>query len=279
MEIIMAIFLAGALAVICSLYLRLKNSEKTIQEKDAELTKYVMENVDMQKQIAEAECDYKYQKEMADEIIKIQNQSRALKHDMKNHTLVIMSYLEKGQIKEARQYTSDILDRLNAMYTYVSVGNSLLNYIINHKLSRAKEMKIDIKAEIENLSFSYMDSIDFSSLLNNMLDNATEAAVQTKRKMLFVTITHQKGFDIIHVGNSIDHSVLEQNPGLETSKNEPAHGVGMKQIKKIIEKYDGVLDIYEEQDLFHVVAGLQNTKNEHITDGLSQHSSRLSHKD
>lgn len=105
MEIIMAILLAGALAVICSLYLRLKNSEKTIQEKDAELTKYVMENVDMQKQIAEAECDYKYQKEMADEIIKIQNQSRALKHDMKNHTLVIMSYLEKGQINEARQYT------------------------------------------------------------------------------------------------------------------------------------------------------------------------------
>lgn len=279
MEIIMAILLAGALAVICSLYLRLKNSEKTIQEKDAELTKYVMENVDMQKQIAEAEYDYKYQKEMADEIIKIQNQSRALKHDMKNHTLVIMSYLEKGQINEARQYTSDILDSLNAMYTYVSVGNSLLNYIINHKLSKAKEMKIDIKAEIENLSFSYMDSIDFSSLLNNMLDNATEAAVQTKRKMLFVTITHQKGFDIIHVGNSIDHSVLEQNPGLETSKNEPSHGVGMKQIKKIIEKYNGVLDIYEEQELFHVVAGLQNTKNEHITDGLSQHSSRLSHKD
>lgn len=34
----------------------------------------------------------------------------------------------------------------------------------------------------------------------------------------------------------------------------------MKQIKKIIEKYDGVLDIYEEQDMFHVVAGLQNIK-------------------
>lgn len=260
MELILMILLAAAAAVICSMYPQLKNAKKTIREKDAELTKYVMENVDMSKQLAEMEHDYKYQKEMADEIIKIQNQSRALKHDMKNHTLVILSFLEKGKTEEAMQYTSEILDRLNAMYTYVSAGNSLLNYIINRKLSYAKEIKIDIKAEIENLSFSYMDSIDFSSLLNNMLDNGIEAAVKSKRKLLAVTITHQKGFDIVHVRNSIDQSVLKQNPRLKTSKNEPSHGVGIKQIKKIIEKYSGVLDIYEEQDMFHVTAGLQDSE-------------------
>lgn len=41
------------------------------------------------------------------------------------------------------------------------------NFIVNNKLSKAKDMQIDIKAEIENLSFSYMDSIDSSVLEKN----------------------------------------------------------------------------------------------------------------
>ena len=154
--------------------------------------------------------------------------------------------MEKNQIEEAKQYTSEILDKLNAMYTYISVGNALLNFIINSKLSKAKELGLEIKAEIENLPFSYMDSIDFSSLLSNILDNAMEAAVDSERKMLGVTIAHKKGFDTIAVKNSIDQSVLERNPELRTSKTEQGHGLGIKQIRAIVEKYDGELDIYEE---------------------------------
>ena len=142
------------------------------------------------------------------------------------------------------------------MYTYISVGNSLLNFIINSKLSKAKEMKLEIKAEIENLPFSYMDSIDFSSLLNNILDNAIEAAVRSKKKILTVTIAHKKGFDTIAVKNSIDQSVLDNNPEFQTSKTEPGHGLGMKQIRAIVEKYDGELDIYEEQGMFCVFVAL-----------------------
>ena len=52
---------------------------------------------------------------MAEEIKKIQEQSRLLKHDMKNHTLVMLSYLEEDRIEEAKKYASDILDKLNKM--------------------------------------------------------------------------------------------------------------------------------------------------------------------
>ena len=256
MMILMAVLFVGADAVILKLYIQRKKDAAMIQEKDLELTKYVAENVDLKQQMAEIQHDYELQKDMADEIVKMREQSRTLKHDMKNHTLVILSYLEKNQIEEAKQYTSEILDKLNAMYTYISVGNSLLNFIINSKLSKAKEMKLEIKAEIENLPFSYMDSIDFSSLLNNILDNAIEAAVRSEKKILTVTIAHKKGFDTIAVKNSIDQSVLDNNPEFQTSKTEPGHGLGMKQIRAIVEKYDGELDIYEEQGMFCVFVAL-----------------------
>lgn len=235
---------------------RRKAEKLHYQMLDKMLTQYVADNLDMEKQLAEMKQEYDKQQDMEKEIRNMQEQSRLLKHDMKNHTLVMLSYLEEGRTMEAKQYASDILDKLNKMYTYVNVGNSLLNYIINTKLSKAREMGIEIKAEIENLAFAYIDSVDFSSLLNNILDNAVEAALQSKEKKLEVSILGQKGFDTITVKNSIDTSVLEQNPDLVSTKREEGHGYGMKQMRTITEKYNGMLDIYEKNGRFIVAVML-----------------------
>lgn len=221
-------------------------------ELDQMLTRYVADNLDMEKQLSDVKNDYNIQQEMADEIRRMQEQSRLLKHDMKNHTMVMLSYFEENKIEEAKLYAGEILDKLNKMYTYVNVGNSLLNYIINHKLSAAKASGIEIKAEIENLAFDYMDGVDFSALLNNLLDNAIEGALLSKEKKLEVKIFSQKGFDIITVENSIEKSVLENNPGFVSAKQEPGHGNGVKQIRRITEKYNGDIDIYEKNNRFVV---------------------------
>ena len=229
-----------------------KANQEKYEEQDKLLTRYLADNLDMEKRLSDIRDDYDKQQEMAEEIRRIQQQIGLLKHDMKNHTLVILSYLEENKTEEARQYAGEILDKLNRMYTYVNVGNSLLSYIINSKLSMAKEQGIEIKAEIENLSFSYMDSVDFSSLLNNMLDNAVNGALESEGKKLEVNIVSEKGFDVITVKNSIDGSVLKDNPELATSKEEPGHGYGMKQMKAVTEKYEGNIDIYEKDGMFVV---------------------------
>lgn len=229
-----------------------KVDQAKYEEQDKLLTRYLADNLDMEKRLSDIRDDYDKQQEMAEEIRRIQQQIGLLKHDMKNHTLVILSYLEENKTEEARQYAGEILDKLNRMYTYVNVGNSLLSYIINSKLSMAKEQGIEIKAEIENLSFSYMDSVDFSSLLNNMLDNAVNGALESEGKKLEVNIVSEKGFDVITVKNSIDGSVLKDNPELTTSKEEPGHGYGMKQMKAVTEKYEGNIDIYEKDGMFVV---------------------------
>lgn len=252
----MYVILAVIIIILVILLIRETNKRKAdkakYEEQDKLLTRYLADNLDMEKKLSDIRDDYDRQKDMAEEIRRIQQQVRLLKHDMKNHTLVILSYLEENKTEEARQYAGEILDKLNRMYTYVNVGNSLLSYIINSKLSVAKERGIEIKAEIENLPFSYMDSVDFSSLLNNMLDNAIRGALDSECKKLEMNIASEKGFDVITVKNSIDGSVLEDNPELETSKEEPGHGYGMKQMKAVIEKYEGSMDIYEKDGMFVV---------------------------
>ena len=255
MEIVAGI-LAGMVLVLAGLWMREYKSKKKLEQKQKEqdqmLTQYVAKNLDMEKQLKDMTQDFEKQQSMAAEIKRIQQQIRSLKHDMKNHTLVILSYLEEEKPEEARVYAGELLDMLNKMYTYVNVGNSLLNHIMNHKLSEAKEAGIEIKAEIENCAFSFMDSVDFSALLNNLLDNAIAGALDSREKKLEVQISYQKGFDVITVKNSIDSSVLLNNPDLISTKEEAGHGLGMKQIKSIVEKYNGNIDIYEKNNKFVV---------------------------
>lgn len=250
---IVAILIVHIIILLCLLikvYLQIKSTRQKEAEKDKLLTETIARNLDLEKELSEMKAEYTKQQDMAKEIKNIQEQSRLLKHDMKNHILVILSCLEAEKLKEARDYTSNILDNLNKMYTYINVGNSLMNYILNSKLSRAKELGIEIKAEIENLAFDYMDSVDFSSLLNNLLDNAILAASNSAEKRLEVVISNRNGFDSIMVKNSIDTSVLSVNPDLKSTKQGENHGFGMVQIRKITEKYQGMIDIYEKDSRF-----------------------------
>ncbi len=186
-----------------------------------------------------------------EEIRKLHENIRSLKHDMKNHLMVVASYLNKEDYAGARQYTSHILDKLNAVHSYIETGNSLLNHIINEKLNLARTHGISVKAEIENVSFAKMESLDFSALLSNLLDNAIEACQKENAPELQVQILTKRGYEILLVKNRITQSILETNPGLHTTKDEKlTHGVGVVQIKSIVQKYEGLCDFYEEEGWF-----------------------------
>lgn len=209
---------------------------------------------------AELEYEFSVWKESAQEVQEqdmeiraLHDKMRRLKHDLKNHLMVISSYLNDEDYAEAKSYTSQILDKLNSVHSYIETGNSLLNHILNEKLEKARLRGVLVKAEVENLSFSKMESIDFSALLSNILDNAVEACEKEKDPQLFVRLVRRREYDTIFVKNKISHSVLESNPELYSTKPEKSfHGIGIEQIKGIIKKYDGMCDFYEEDGFFCV---------------------------
>ncbi len=188
-----------------------------------------------------------------EEIRMLHQNVRKLKHDMKNHMMVLASYLNSNDIEAAKAYTSEILDKLNAMHSYIETGNSLLNHILNEKLELARGLGISVQAEIETLSFVSMRSIDFSALLTNLLDNAIEASQKEDNPELRIRIAAERGYHTIRVKNRITDSVLEKNPELSSTKKEKdLHGLGIPQIKEIVDNYNGMYDFYEEDGFFCV---------------------------
>lgn len=217
---------------------------------EAKYDALLAEKMDLEYKCKALESDFAHEKEQGEEILKLHERARRLKHDMKNHVMVIAAYLQENQIDEARNYLSQILDELNSMYTYIETGNTLMNHILNVKLEEAHNKGIHVKAMIENLSFSRMNSVDFASVLTNLLDNAVEG-VNGIEPIIYVEVSKKRGYERLLIKNTILKSVLESNPNLKSTKGlSDMHGYGTGQIRFITDKYEGLYDFYEEDGMF-----------------------------
>lgn len=232
----------------------MKNYRQLQQELAMQEQKYlelVAQKSELEYQLSVQKEEADYSRKQESDIRSLHQSVRQLKHDMKNHLMVLASYLNSEEYEAAKSYTSEILDKLNAMHSYIETGNSLLNHILNEKLELARSYGIAIRAEIETLSFSRMHSIDFSALLTNLLDNAIEASKNEPVKEIQLHIFQERGYDAVSVKNKIGKSVLEENPKLHSTKEKKEqHGIGIPRIKEIVTAYDGIYDFFEKEGYF-----------------------------
>ena len=235
---------------------RYKELQKQYEELNKKYIAMFAEKSELEYKLEELKKEHELITKQDGEIRSLHQNARKLKHDMKNHLMVIASYINDMDYEKAKQYASDILDKFNGMHSYVETGNALMNHILNEKLQYARSQGILVKAEIENLAFARMKSIDFSALLSNMLDNAIEASLREATgaaREIHIAITQCKGYDTIGVKNRVSKSVLAENPGLVSVKAEKNnHGLGIVQIKSIVDEYQGMSDFYEEEGFFCV---------------------------
>lgn len=233
--------------------MRKKVLEQEFIRLNADYKALLDETIQLREKVATADEALEKMRATEENVRSIHENTRRLKHDMRNHLMVIAMSLGNEKYDEARTYTAQILDKLNLEYSYIDSGNALLNYILNLKLQQAQQMQVHMQLQIENLKFQKIDSVDFSSLLTNLLDNAIHAAANSDKRQISVSISKKRGYEAISVRNSINSSVLAVNPDLHSTHAEPEkHDMGIKQIRAIIEKYNGLLDIYEEDLVFCV---------------------------
>ena len=102
-------------------------------------------------------------------------------------------------------------------------------------------------------------SFDINVLLGNLLENAIEAAQQTDKKYLSVNITLKRGVLKMMIENSFNTSNIiregQQGRGkvlLTTKPFKEQHGIGLKNVKKIVEKYNGKMNVSTQKDIFCV---------------------------
>ena len=182
-------------------------------------------------------------------------------HDIKNHFIQIRNMED---LEGAKDYIDSIYPQIE---TFSSIGisqNKMLDLIISKyiKLCESKNIKFSIDVKTANLNY-ILDS-DLSTLLNNLLDNAVEAAEQTKEKKITLKIySKSKTFDALALSNSCDNSPISSGKKLQTTKkNKRFHGIGLKSAIKIVDKYNGIYDwnYYDAEKSFETVIAFPKIK-------------------
>lgn len=158
-------------------------------------------------------------------------------HDEKNHLIVIKSLTDNEEILN---YIDDIYDDLQQYSTSGKTNNKMLDLIVNkyRMLCEADSIRFDVIIKTANLAF--IENIDLTALLSNILDNAVEAARKSIDKSIELSINKINGFDVITCVNSCDAKPETVSGVLKTTKsNKNIHGIGTKSIKRIVDKYNG----------------------------------------
>lgn len=129
-------------------------------------------------------------------------------------------------------------------------GNDALDAILNTKQAAAHQYGINFDAVIAD-SLQFMSADDICILFGNLLDNAISAARNTEIKQINLNIQPQDTYVSIVLTNSVKEDILATNPTLKTTKQKKdGHGYGIKNVRKVVQKYHGLIRFYEDSGMF-----------------------------
>lgn len=191
---------------------------------------------------------------------------RKYRHDLANHLQLLSFFMEEQFYEEAREYLMQMkaeFQHINGIFFYIQTGNQAMDYILNSKRLMAQEQGIAIKIKIDDLSNLSIITFDLCTLFSNLLDNSIEACNRYTGENLFIELdlTIIKKNLAIKMKNCSNDVKTDIHGNYLTSKIKGDHGLGMKQIHKIVKKYDGYILTNYENNVFETDILLMNVIN------------------
>lgn len=178
---------------------------------------------------------------------------RELRHDMKNYFLSYETLLKAGKVNEVIEDLEKMISVRMHAENADFCQNRLVNAMLLQKnmLCREKEITFSVRVALANT----FHDVEMIVVLSNIIDNAIEAEEKLPKEIrrIFVEIIPRPNAISMLIENTIPVSVLENNPELHTTKpSSESHGIGLKSVKRLLEKRNGLIDIFEESGKFCV---------------------------
>lgn len=172
---------------------------------------------------------------------------KSFSHEYKNR-LIIIKGLTKPDNKELHDYLNTLLEEKpnNNYYWLADIKNIPipgLKGLINYKLLKMKELEIEIEVyiseEVANFKTNKLDSKEKNNLytiLGVILDNAIEASIESKEKIISLQLFKEENEMHIILANTFKSIYLEKLEEKGYSSKGKNRGIGLYLVKKIINK-------------------------------------------
>lgn len=175
------------------------------------------------------------------DILEHQNQQLLIyAHDAKNHLTAIKD-LNTDPIID--NYIQTMTNNLSEYSKICNSGNMTLDVILNRYKTESELKGINFTFDVRLNNLSFVDDFDLVTILDNLLDNAIEAAGITKDKSITFETDNRNSYTVIIISNSCEQSPNTNNNRLiTTKKDKTVHGLGLKSVSNTLKKYNGDID-------------------------------------
>ena len=194
-------------------------------------------------------------------LLSLQNEKDRLMHDIKYQYMNVIQMLDEERYVECRKYLIQVTEVLEKQEYIQYSGNSYIDFILNHTQHDALQKGIDFIIDTDYIGkTAELEQQDINIIFGNLLDNAVEAVMaleETERwievklakvhQMIFITICNKsKGKAILRDGRFLTSKI----------DNAHVHGIGLKNVERVVSKYNGVFEVDLNDNIFTVKATL-----------------------
>ena len=195
-----------------------------------------------------AEIKMEMQKEYYTLLEEHQKETDALYHDMNKHIDLIKSLLNDGHRDTTADYVVEVEKKLAARHSLVRTSHPVISALLTMEKVKLTKLGISLNLEVKLLSEIRLNPTDLCVLIGNLFDNASDACnlLSTDRK------------------KQIDAEILQRDSTLLISVKNPfearsvypikreKHGFGLKNVRKVVAKYNGDIDIKTDDGIYSV---------------------------
>ena len=186
------------------------------------------------------------------------SQSERLRHDMKNHIIALSGLFQSKEWEKLGSYLNK-LEEAALEHRGELTGNKAVDALLYDKRKWAERGNIRWECDVQIPAGCSINEFDLCVLFGNLLDNALEACGRIPGDGLrFVHIKAgvvKKCF-LIEIQNSMDRTEKFDNIRISdgvTGKDDPqGHGIGLSNVKDVVNRYHGVIKIETGDAVFMV---------------------------
>lgn len=188
-----------------------------------------------------------------EELKEYMTQTRTMRHDFRQHILVISQLTESRRIPELKDYLSQLTKSTGTSYVNYC-ANKAIDAIASHYdyIARAQCTSINWKLELPYVL--PMKESDYCAMLGNLLENALCAVkilAPEKRRVNVISSMLSEFMLGLSVDNAFSGNIFFSKEGLPVAKRE-GHGTGLISVKNTVNRYGGTMNINAEDEKFSV---------------------------
>ena len=194
-----------------------------------------------------------------DEIVALYNEIRGFRHDYAGMLVSMQIAIDSKDLQEIDRIYKEVLVKANQKlrsdkYTYFDLNNiedsalrSLIAQSIVYARNKDVEFILEVKDIITRLSIDLLDLVRIMSVL---LNNAVEGAAESSSKQMEVAVIKMDLETVIVIQNSCKITMTPSEDLFELgfSTKGRNRGIGLNNVKEILDKYENIILETEMED-------------------------------